>query len=301
MTNSSFSFSLGIIPWIINLVLFIGLVILFQSIFSKTIGFIVSYSLFISIFEIFFISKGFFSIGFISSFFSSFFVITVLFIFSTNPFLFIGTYSSFSFSFPINSMLSIFPIWIFWIIFFLLIISNSSISWFSNFISLGIDKRLIPEPWICKLFQEGLTSNISYSLGISNSSTHWGELGSFSDFNISKPSNSWIIILYSFFIWGFFILIISKPSNSCIEFLCLFIIEVMFISSIFWKINWSSSSFFLERIIKDCKCWQIFFGFFIFDIILKEFISWISKTASESEIVSCMDSSFIFWEYFSIL
>ena len=83
---------------------------LFQSIFSKTIGFIVSYSLFISIFEIFFISKGFFSIGFISSFFSSFFVITVLFIFSTNPFLFIGTYSSSFFSFPINSILSIFPI-----------------------------------------------------------------------------------------------------------------------------------------------------------------------------------------------
>ena len=194
-------------------------------------------------------------------------------------------------------------------------ISNSSISWFSKPISLVIAKRLSPEPWICSEFQVGFTSNISYSLWISNSSTHWGVCGSFSALTISNPSSSWIILCTSFFIdliniWSIFwdtflgilfIFIISRPSNSCIWFLGLLTIEVIFISSIFWKIKGSSSSFFLERIIKDCKCWQIFLGLTLFDMILKAFISWISKTASESDIVSWTDSSFIFWLYFSKL
>ena len=103
MTNSSFSIwgSICGMLLITNFVLFIGRVILFQSIFSKTIGWGVSYSLLIKIFSIFSISSIiFFGSSFFSSFFS--FVITFLFMFSTRPFRFIWTISSFIFPLNIN-------------------------------------------------------------------------------------------------------------------------------------------------------------------------------------------------------
>ena len=131
-------------------------------------------------------------------------------------------------------------------------IENSSTSWFSSSRSLGIAKRLRPEPWICNEFQVGLTKSISYSLGISSSSTHWGMGGSFIAFNISIPSNSCIIFLYSFFL--------SK--------------DLIHILSTFWAIN----IFLLSLVGSTCSTFSISFSFTIFTFLLFLFI--ISKPSN---------------------
>ena len=204
-------------------------------------------------------------------------------------------------------------------------ILNSSTSWFSNAISFSNAKIFNPDPWTFNEFHFGLTNNISYSLGINKSSTHWGNIFiCFRCFSISKPSNSCIILRLSFlrikdltnilsnfciinlflFFNLFFILNICNPSNSWILFLFFgrVIIDVILISSIFWitegslifSIIYSSlnSDFFLHKILIDCKCWQIFLYFFFVDIIAKAFISCISKTPSLSEIDSRIISFF---------
>ena len=192
---------------------------------------------------------------------------------------------------------------------------NSSTSWFSNALSFSNARILSPVPCTFNLFHIGFTNNISYSLGINNSSTHCGKLFiCLSPLIISNPSNSCIIFcffghkdfinilskfcfIYFFFFNPCFMLNICNPSNSCIWFRSfgLGIIDVTLISSIFWIIKSSlsfslwiiyssfNSEYFLDKIEIDCKCWHILLYILFFDIILKAFISWISRTPSESD------------------
>ena len=73
-------------------------------------------------------------------------------------------------------------------------------------------------------------------------------------------------------------------------------IPVFFSFSSLICIEYSSicSSFLFAKIIKDCKCWHIFFGLILFEIMLSAFISCISRTASGSVMDSWTDSSCLF-------